>query len=241
MFEGVYFEFPKLGFLLFVFLGCDQLCPLRTNPLLFPQLHHLSPPKRSVTWITMAQWGMIVFLIVALMSPIKETPLPTHYAGYQTLIIADDTTAKTKTTITTLIALRPHDAIGVYVGGIILPLTYDHTALASMVTHVPQTTTTAPLPRETLQFLTTHTKPWVIILSDHPQTWEKQLPLSLHDHLLISDKQEDQWIQKESRRHPAIEIFSEHSTKVYYYFYPLFLGFMALLLYLYGRNQRGSV
>lgn len=241
MFEGVYFEFPKLGFLLFVFLGCDQLCPLRTNPLLFPHIHHLSDEKKRLTWIELSKWGMIVCLIVALMSPIKETPHPTEYAGYQTLIIADEVTAKTKTTITTLIALRPYDAIGVYAGGIILPLTYDHAALTSMVTHMIQTTITAPLPRETLQFLTAQTKPWVIILSDHPQTWEKQLPLSLHDRLLISDKQEDQWIQKESRHHPAIEILSEHSTKVYYYFYPLFLGFIALLLYVYGRNQRGSV
>ncbi len=239
MFEGVYFEFPKLSFLLFVFLGCDQLCPLRSTPLLFPHIHALKREKTAFTWVEMAKWVMIVCLIFALMSPIKETPLPTQYAGYQTLIIADDTTDKTH--LNTLIALRPHDAIGLFWGGVSIPLTHDHKALFSMVTHLPETTKIAPLPHEMLQFLATQNKPWVVILSNHPQTWKQQLPFTVHDCSLIPPNNRTQWLSQESRRHPAIEMMRDQSIKVYYYFYPLFVGFMALLVYQYGRNQRGRM
>ncbi len=241
MFEGIYFEFPKLSFLLFVFLGCDQLCPLRSNPLLFPHIHPLIAEKKRLKWIELSKWGMIVFLIVALMSPIKETPMPTQYEGYSTLIIADDTTLETQNKLKALIALRPYDAIGVYVNGVILPLTYDHHALLSMVTHLPKMTKAAPLPHETIRFLTAQKKPWVILLSHNPKQWEPQLPFALKDRSFPPFAYEDQWMRDESRHHPAIEILTEHATKVYYYFYPLFLGFMALLVYLYGRNQRGNV
>jgi hypothetical protein len=239
MFEGVYFEFPKLGFLLFVFLGCDQLCPLRSTPLLFPHLHALQIEKTRVPWEEMAKWIMIVCLIVALMSPIKETPLPTQYAGYQTLIIADDTTDKTH--LNTLIALRPHDAIALFWGGVSLPLTHDHKALRSIITQLPKGDSTAPIPWEITQFLATQSKPWVVILSNHPQTWKHQLPSTLHDCFLVPPNNRTQWLNQESHHHPAIEIMRDQSIKVYYYFYPLFVGFMALLVYLYGRNQRGRM
>ena len=73
MLEGIYFQFPKLSFILFFFLACEALCPLRSNPIYFPRntlfgTQESKPPL----WMWVAKWAMISFFIVALMSPVRE-------------------------------------------------------------------------------------------------------------------------------------------------------------------------
>ena len=239
MFEGFYFEFPKLIFLFFIFLACDNLCPLRAQMFTFPHIAYFD--KAEVTtppWMWISKWLMIVFMILALMSPVKEIKKTLRFEGYDTLIVADSPDKDMREKIASFIALRASDSIALYVPkSVKIPLTQDHEALLSVLNQLPK------MPHTTIDytikdFFFTQKRSWIVIFSDHPESFVHSIPTQIET-TVVPQKQWNQWMEKRNQDHPVIPIVTEKIEVEYLYFYPLFFGFMAMLLYLFGRNQRG--
>jgi Ca-activated chloride channel homolog len=239
MFEGFYFEFPKLSFLLFVFLACENLCPLRSQMLYFPHISRFGDAGvKSPAWMWISKWLMIVFLIVTVMSPVKEIEEIPSFEGYSTLIVADSPNEEMKAKITSFIELREHDEIALYVPkNVKIPLTRDHKALLSILNQSPKTPN-VQIDYTIKEFLSSQERPWIVIFSDHPKTFVHSIPTHIETSV-VPYKQWQDWMKKTDSEHPVIPIAEERLQLEYLYFYPLFFGFMAMLVYLFGRNQRG--
>ncbi|MDD4855148.1 MAG: VWA domain-containing protein [Sulfuricurvum sp.] len=239
MFEGFYFEFPKLSFLLFVFLACENLCPLRSQMLYFPHISHFGDSGvKSPAWMWISKWLMIVFLIVALMSPVKEIQEPPRFEGYSTLIVADSPDEEMREKIATFIALRPFDAIALYVPDRVkVPLTKDYEALLSILHQLPKTPH-VQIDYTIKEFLSTQERRWIVIFSNHPKTFVHSIPTQIESSV-VPEKQWREWMKKSNHEHDLIPIVTEATRLKYLYFYPLFFGFIAMFVYLFGRNQRG--
>lgn len=244
MFEGIYFQFPKLGFILFFFLACEALCPLRTNPLYFPRPSlfgevGVKPP----VWLWIAKWAMIAFLIVALMSPVRDREIIPHERGWDILLIVDPSVAEPKIhpQITSFIDHRPEERIALWVPPrTIVPLTYDHQTLASILKQTPKQTVSISINRAFSSFFATSQdgKKLAVILTDKPKSFVTSLPEGIQT-TVISPSKEPQWTNTLNRTYPPYKVQETHRYFDYYYVYPLFLGFLAMLAYLYGRNQKG--
>ncbi|HHH72793.1 MAG TPA: VWA domain-containing protein, partial [Sulfuricurvum sp.] len=91
MFDGVYFEFPKIASFVFIFLACDALCKLRERGLYFPHLGRFgSVALKPSRWLWFLKWAAIVFLIAALMSPVKEKVYaPQSAPGHAVALVVD--------------------------------------------------------------------------------------------------------------------------------------------------------
>jgi len=239
MFEGLYFEFPKLIFLLFIFMGCANLCPLRTQMLYFPHVLHFGDAGvKSPGWMLISKWLMIVFLVLAVMSPVKEAEKIPRFEGYSTLIVADSPDESMRAKIASFINLRHSDTIALYIPkNVKIPLTQDHEALLSILNQLPKT------PNERIdytikEFISTLKRPWIVIFSDHPKSFVHSIPTQIETSV-VPQKNWSEWMQKSNSEHPVIPIVTENTQLEYLYFYPLFFGFVAMLIYLFGRNQRG--
>ena len=239
MFEGLYFEFPKLVFLFIIFLACHNLCPLRAQTFYFPHIAHFgNADVKSPAWMWISKWLMIVLFIFALMSPVKEIKESPRFEGYNTLIVADSPDETMRAKIASFITMRTSDSIALYVPeSIKIPLTQDHEALLSILNQLPKTPHTR-IDYTIKEFLFTQKRPWIVIFSDHPEAFVHSIPTQIETSV-VPQKQWNEWIEKSSRDHPIIPIAMEKSQVEYLYFYPLFFGFMAMLIYLFGRNQRG--
>jgi len=239
MFEGFYFEFPKLSFLVFVFLACENLCPLRSQMLYFPRISRFGDAGvKSPAWMWISKWLMIAFLIVALMSPVKEIQEPPRFKGYNTLIVADSPDEEMTAKIASFIALRPSDSIAFYVpNSVKIPLTQDHEALLSILHQLPKIPS-VQIDYTVKEFLSTQERPWIVIFSEHPKTFVPSIPTRIETSV-VPQKQWREWMKKSNHEHAVIPIVTEVTRLEYLYFYPLFFGFMAMLVYLFGRNQRG--
>lgn len=240
MFEGIYFEFPKLSFLLFVFLACDNLCPLRSQALYFPHLSHFSHlGVKAPAWMWISKWVMIVSLITAIMSPIKDVEQAPKFEGYSTLIALDSLTSERVLQIEKWCSLRPHDAIALYCPPRIkIPLTHDHVALLSMIRQIPYDSPTSSLNYTIKSFFPTHERAWIVIFSDDPKTFVHSLPSDI-EHAVVPKKDWQKWMSLQNSTHPPIVIESELPHSQRFFIYPLFLGLLAMIVYLYGRNQKG--
>jgi hypothetical protein len=239
MFEGFYFEFPKLIFLFFIFLGCANLCPLRTQMLYFPHISHFGNAEVTTTlWMWASKWLMIILLITALMSPVKEVKEVAQFEGYNTLIVADSPDETMRVKIASFIDLRASDSIAMYIPkSVKIPLTKDHKAVLSILNQIP------PMPHTSIdytikEFFFTQERSWIVIFSDHPESFVHSIPTQIETSV-VPQKQWRAWMEKNNQNHSVIPIVTEKKQVEYLYFYPLFFGFMAMLLYLFGRNQRG--
>lgn len=242
MFEGVYFEFPKLSFLLFVFLACENLCPLRIPMLYFPHLERFAGVGvKSPAWMWISKWLMISFLIVAVMSPVKETPQMPHFEGYATLIVVDRVDDAVRNKIKSFIELRPHDKIALYLPETIkIPLTTDHNALLAMVDQLPDTSNSPSVDYTIKRFLTSEKYPWIVIFSPRPKAFVHSLPPQI-ERSIVPQKGWEKWMASEDENHKPLPIRLPPPEIEYFYFIPLFLAFLAMIVYLYGRNQKGVV
>ncbi|MGZ5207748.1 MAG: hypothetical protein ACXWB0_01895 [Sulfuricurvum sp.] len=240
MLEGFYFELPKLSFLLFVFLACENLCPLRTQMLYFPHIFRFTGVGvKSPAWMWISRWLMIVFFIVALMSPVKEIPQTPYFEGYATLIVVDSIDESMREKITAFIAMRPHDKIAVYIPkNIKIPLTADHDALVSMVNQLPDSTGFSTVDYTIKNFLSTEKYPWIVIFSSNSKRFVHSIPPQIETSV-VPQKQWNEWIKNQNKNHRPLPILLPRPSVEYFYFYPLFFGFLAMMVYLYGRNQKG--
>jgi Ca-activated chloride channel homolog len=244
MFDGITFQFPKLGFILFFFLACEALCPIRSNPLYFPRtLLFGEVGVKSPLWLWIAKWAMITFLIVALMSPVRDHEIAHHGSGWDILMVVDPSIieADTLKTISTFIEGRPDERIALWIPeNTIVPLTYDHEALISIVKQTPKHVSPSASHKSINRFFATSQEghKLAIILSNTSKIFPYSLPSGVQT-VMVSPTQEADWIEKVDRDYPIRIVESNRRYFDYYYVYPLFLGFLAMLAYLYGRNQKG--
>jgi len=244
MFEGIYFQFPKLGFLLFFFLACEALCPLRANALYFPRTPMFGDVGvKTPLWLWIAKWAMITFLIVALMSPVRDRDIPHHGDGWDILLILDPSLLQpqTLTQITSLIDQRPNERLAFWVPDTtIVPLTYDHEALKSIVMQSERKETSQKVDHRISRFFATseEEKRLAVILSDTPKSFVYALPVGVQT-FIADPRNEPDWSIKLRSEYPPYRVQSSRRSFDFYYVYPLFLGFLAMLAYLYGRNQKG--
>ena len=242
MFEGVYFEFPKLSFLLFVFLACENLCPLRIPMFYFPHIERFAGAGvKSPAWMWISKWLMIAFLIVAIMSPVREILQIPRFEGYATLIVVDKVDEDVRQNIKSFIELRPHDKIALYLPeNIKIPLTTDHNALLAMVDQLPDTPTSSNVDYTIKRFLMSEKHPWIVVFSPRPKAFIHSLPPQIETSI-VPQKGWSQWMKIQDEHHKPLPIRLPPPEIEYFYFIPLFLAFLSMMVYLYGRNQKGVV
>lgn len=244
MFEGIYFQFPKLGFLLFVYLGCEALCPLRTSPLYFPHTGRFGQIRvKPPLWHWVSKWAMIVMAIIALMSPVKERHESVEGGSYD-IVLAIDPSALSPALIRQIemfIDHRSGERVGVWspdVSETIIPLTYEHDALKSMIRQLGHGESHGEVSRSIGRFFADSGEKirWVVILSENPKSFVHALPVGVVHSVGSAGSG---WVAQTDRAHPEFPMAPGIPTFEFYYVYPLFLGFLAMLAYLYGRNQKG--
>lgn len=245
MLEGIYFQFPKLGFLLFFFLACEALCPLRSNPLYFPRAPMFGAVGvKAPLWLWISKWAMITFLIIALMSPVRDREAAAD-TGYDILLVVDPSLIDAGTISQTdaFIGRRTMDRIALWVPGdseVIVPLTREHGVVRSILSQLSSEKTGAKVTRGISRFFTTshEGRGWSVILTNEPESFVYALPVGVQTSV-VEPAKEPRWAEALDRAHPPYTVASVQKYFDYYYIYPLFLGFMAMLVYLYGRNQKG--
>ncbi|MDD5051803.1 MAG: hypothetical protein PHO27_03590 [Sulfuricurvum sp.] len=243
MFDGLYLQFPKLGFLLFFFLACEALCPLRSNAFYFPRTTMfgtvgVKPPL----WLWIAKWGMITFLLVALMSPVRDHKMVHYGDGWDILLVLDPELIETKTLneVSSFIDQRSNERIALWIpDNTVVPLTYEHEVLKSILSHSRKTISHMKVDRTLSRFFATSPegRGLSIIFSNHPETFIHTLPIGIQVSVFASNI--SIWKEEINKNYPPYLIHQTHRYFEYYYVYPLFFGFVSMLLYLYGRNQKG--
>ncbi len=156
MFDGIYFEFPRLIFLIFFFIACANLCKMKLPSIYFP--HTTSFAKNAASkskLLFFLKWLTISMMILALMSPVKDEPYELEPKdGYEMALVLDasgsmkargfDPTSISSTRfdavkgiVSDFIDKRKNDNIGLVVFGeysfIASPLTYDENILKGIV------------------------------------------------------------------------------------------------------------
>lgn len=159
MFEGVYFEFPKIIFLIFLFLLCAMFCKMRLTSIYFP--HTAEFLKNSISaskTLFFLKWLGVIMLILALMSPIKDEPYELEPKdGYEIALILDASESMkaegfdrnneqltrfdvVKEIVGDFISQRKNDNMGLVVFGaysfIASPLTYDENILNKILSQL---------------------------------------------------------------------------------------------------------
>lgn len=158
MFEGLYFEYPKIASFIAVYIACEAYCKLRSSAIYFPQAAAFTKETASVsTLMWILKWLSIVLLTLALMSPVRDASLELAPAeGYDIALVLDasrsmqtktfDTTHKersrfdvVKEIVTDFIDTRVDDNLGLVLFGdyafIASPLTYDKKVLQQIIMH----------------------------------------------------------------------------------------------------------
>jgi Ca-activated chloride channel homolog len=159
LFGGLYFELPKLFFLIFFFIACETLCKMKLPSLYFPQASQFMKHSASSSKLLFfLKWTAIVMMILALMSPVKDEPYelePKH--GHEMALILDASQSMqtrdfdklnpglnrfdvVKLIVQDFIQKRATDNIGLVVFGaysfIASPLTYDEHILSRIVSQL---------------------------------------------------------------------------------------------------------
>ncbi|MEA1982700.1 MAG: VWA domain-containing protein, partial [Campylobacterota bacterium] len=91
MFDGLYFELPKLIFLIFFFIACASLCKMKLPSLYFPHAAQFMQGSVSSSRLLFAlKWTAIVMMILALMSPVIDEPYELEpKKGHEIALIVD--------------------------------------------------------------------------------------------------------------------------------------------------------
>jgi len=307
IFSGLYFELPKLSFVIFFFIACETLCRMKLPSVYFP--HTAQFMKQSVSsskLLFLLKWIAIIMMILALMSPVKDEPYELEPKdGYEIALILDASQSMqakgfdrnnpnltrfdaVQSIVGDFIDTRKNDNIGLVVFGaysfIASPLTYDEHILKRIVSQLQigmagkYTALYESLAQGVNLLKMTESKSKVaILLTDGFSTEgvdkvpldvaldlaKKEgvkvypigigLPNEYNKKVLIdiakgtggvafgaSSASELEQVYKKIDELEKSEIKNETFTYLkYYYFYPLFVGLIALMLYVYLRNKRG--
>lgn len=307
MFDGVYFEFPKIIFVFFFFVACEAMCKLRLPGIYFPHIAGFAAANIKPSLLHwFLKWLAITLLITALMSPVRDAALELDESpGYEIALVIDasqsmqsggfDSEEKTRSRfdavqeiINRFIDERRSDAIGLVVFGkyafVASPLTTDLPILEGIVDQLyigmaGKFTALYEAVAQGVNLLRggTGKNRIAIILTDGHNTPGGRVPADVAVALAKKEgvklytigigKPDDyngavleqiaratggkSFGAEESRElsavYEAIDALEKSplrpppiTFKKYYYVYPLFAGFMALLLYVYLRNRRRS-
>ena len=156
MFDGLFFEYPKIAFVIGFFIACDYLCRLRLSSIYFP--HTQQFVKKAMTQskvLFLLKWLGIVMLIMALMSPVKEEEIALDpEQGYDIALVLDASASMlsrnfdpahpnatrfdaVKQIVSSFIKERKNDNLGLVVFGqysfVASPLTYDKNILTRVL------------------------------------------------------------------------------------------------------------
>lgn len=159
MFDGIYFEFPQIASIVFLFIICSFLCKMKLPSIYFP--HVASFLKTSVSaskTLLFLKWLGIIMIVLALMSPVKDEPYEIEPKdGYEIALILDASESMkaqgfdannqqltrfdvVKSIVGDFITQRKNDNIGLVVFGafsfIASPLTYDENILNKIVSQL---------------------------------------------------------------------------------------------------------
>ena len=159
MFDGIYFELPKIAFVIFFFIACESLCKMKLPSFYFPHAAQFMQKSVSASkTLFFLKWLGIVMMIVALMSPVKDEPYElTPKKGHEIALIVDASQSMqargfdmsnpgltrfdvVKDIVNDFIKKRKNDNIGLVVFGaysfIASPLTYDEHILTGIVSQL---------------------------------------------------------------------------------------------------------
>ncbi|EDZ61465.1 von Willebrand factor type A domain protein [Sulfurimonas gotlandica GD1] len=159
MFDGLYFEFPRLVFIIFFFVACASLCKMKLPSIYFPHTGQFMNNSVSASKLLFfLKWLGIIMLILALMSPVKDEPYTLEPKdGYEIALILDASQSMkaqgfdvtnpqltrfdvVKDIVSNFIKERQNDNIGLVVFGaysfIASPLTYDENILNKIVSQL---------------------------------------------------------------------------------------------------------
>ena len=156
MFDGLYFEFPKIIFVIGFFIVCESLCKMRLSSIYFPHVSQFV--KKSMVHsklLFILKWIAIVMMIIALMSPVKDEEIMLDpQQGYDIALVLDVSQSMSaqgfnpnnpranrfdavKEIVSDFIKKRKNDNLGLVVFGqysfVASPLTYDQDILARVV------------------------------------------------------------------------------------------------------------
>ena len=156
MFNGLYFEHPLFALLILLFFVCERFCPMRTPSIYFPHANQfMKNPVSSSKLLFLLKWLGIIFMILALMSPVKDEPYELKPKnGYEIGLILDTSGSMreqgfdrtnprlnkfdvVKSIVSDFISQRQNDNIGLVAFGsysfIASPLTYDKDILKGIL------------------------------------------------------------------------------------------------------------
>jgi len=307
MFDGLYFEFPKVIFVIFFFIACESLCRMRLPSLYFP--HATQFMKQSVSsskLLFFLKWLAIVMMIIALMSPVIDEPYELEpKKGHEIALVLDASQSMqargfdmnnpglsrfdvVKMIVQDFIKKRKTDNMGLVVFGaysfIASPLTYDENILARIVSQLrvgmagKYTALYESLAQAVnlLKMNDSESKIAILLTDGYSTEGVDKIPLDValdlakkegvkvypigignaneyNSAVLLkiaketggvafgaSSAEELEAVYKKIDALEKVEIKNESFTYLkYYYFYPLFIGFFSLMLYVYLRNKRG--
>ncbi|MCF6331387.1 MAG: VWA domain-containing protein [Sulfurimonas sp.] len=159
MFNEIYFEYPLFILVILIFIACAFFCKQRVQSFYFP--HTQSFLKNSVSsskLLFFLKWLIIIMMVVALMSPVKDEPYELEPKdGYEIALVLDASQSMqamgfdmsnpnstrfdvVKEIVSDFIDKRKNDNIGLVVFGaysfIASPLTYDENILSGIVNNL---------------------------------------------------------------------------------------------------------
>jgi len=308
MFDGLYFEFPRLIFLIFFFVACETLCRMKLPSLYFP--HAAQFMKKSVSnskMLFILKWLGIVMMILALMSPVIDEPYELEpKKGHEIALIIDASQSMqargfdmanpgrsrfdvVKLIVSDFIKKRETDNMGLVVFGaysfIASPLTYDERILAGIVSqlHIGMAGKYTALYESLAQGVNllkmsdSKSKIAILLTDGYSTEGVDKIPLKValdlakkegvkvypigighkneyNSAILMkiaketggvafgaSSGDELKAVYERIDELEKVDIKNETFTYLkYYYFYPLFIALLSLMLYIYLRNRRGS-
>ena len=159
MFDGIYFEFSKIIFVIFFFIACETLCKMKLPSLYFPHVaQFMKKGVSSSKLLFLLKWIAIIMMIFALMSPVKDEPYELEpKKGHEIALIVDASQSMqargfdmsnpgasrfdvVKSIVKDFIKKRTNDNMGLVVFGsysfIASPLTYDENILSGIVSQL---------------------------------------------------------------------------------------------------------
>ena len=144
MFEGLYFEYPKVLSFVIVFIACEAYCKIRSRAIYFPhtqRFHQESNTHSSLLWIL--KYGGIVLLLLALMSPVRDEALLLDESRHYDIVLAFDSgVLAKKELLENFIENREGDAFSLLYYGETLysssPLSHYRKALLLMLEKMPE-------------------------------------------------------------------------------------------------------
>jgi len=308
MFESLYFEFPRLVFLIFFFVACETLCKMKLPSIYFP--HASQFMKSSVSSskaLFILKWLAIVMMILALMSPVIDEPYELEpKKGHEIALIVDASQSMqargfdannpghsrfdvVKLIVSDFIKRRESDNIGLVVFGaysfIASPLTYDENILARIVSQLrigmagKYTALYESLAQgvNLLKMSESKSKIAILLTDGYSTQGVDKIPLDVALDMAKKEKvrvypigignaneynravlmkiaketggvafsasngEELKAVYERIDKLEKVDIKNETFTYLkYYYFYPLFIALISLMLYVYLRNRRGS-